>query len=138
MSSFVRDMHLHVHTPDGKTSVEAPHDVRTDKFLDDLREPLHLSSRDAEGHRIQWHIYDREERRLDPSKTLGDNGVRENHDLYFRQHNPESSQASPPSDPVRPIASDKGKVLLRCDNAHYYDPKKYRTCPYCDARGPRG
>jgi hypothetical protein len=135
MPNFVRDMHLHVHTPDGeRTSVEAPPDVKAGKFLDDLREPLHL------GRHVQWHIHDREDRRLDPNKSLGDNGVREGHDLYFR----EDSRQGGPVEPVRPQPPAppepepfRGgeKVLIRCDNGHFYDPKKHATCPYCGVAG---
>jgi hypothetical protein len=132
-------MHLHVHTPEGKTSVEAPADVKAGKFLDDLRDPLHLSSKDAEGRRIHWHIYDRDNHRLDPNKTLGENGVGEGHELYFRAES-EAVPAGPMADERRsePIRDEKRKedrVLIRCDNGHFYDPKKHPTCPYCNVPG---
>jgi hypothetical protein len=133
MPAFVRDMHIQVHTPDGKTSVEAPPDANTGKFLDDLRVPLHLASKDAEGRRIHWHIYNRDDRKLDPNRTLDENGVGEGHDLFFR---PESEMESIPEAPEEVIVIDKHKkegerVLIRCDNGHFYDPKKNATCPYC-------
>ena len=128
MPPFVRDLQLHVHTPDGeKVSVKTPPDVTAAKFLDDLREPLHLRG-------PHWHIYDREDRRLDPNKSLGDNGVREGHELFFR----EESRPRPREEPVQPQAPSESqpsrggeKVLIRCDNGHFYDPKKHAACPYC-------
>jgi len=139
MSAFVRDMHLHVHTPEGKISVEAPADVTAGKFLDDLRDPLHLASRDPEGRRIHWHIYNRDNRKLDPNKTLGENGVGEDHELYFRAE----SEASPvgsmgeekQSEPIRDEKRKEDRVLIRCENGHFYDPKKHPTCPYCNVPG---
>jgi hypothetical protein len=126
MPSFVRDLHLYIHTQDGKTSVEAPPDLNAGKFLDDLREPLHLGRR--------GHLYDREGKKLDPNKSLGENGVGDGHDLYFREEptvKPEQDRQTPPPPPPEP------KVLIRCDNGHYYDPKKYGACPYCHAGGPK-
>lgn len=125
MPPFVRDLHLRVHTKDGETSVEAPPDVNTGKFLDDLREPLQL------GHGI--HIYDREGKRLDPKNTLGENGVGQGDDLYFRKEEETSSgRVPPPAPPPTPVGA-----LKRCDNGHYYDPKKHSACPICDAGGRR-
>jgi hypothetical protein len=140
MPSFVRDMHLHVHTPDGKTSVEAPPDVKAGKFLDDLREPLHLRSKDAEGRRIQWHIHDREGKRLDPKRTLGDNGVGEGHDLFLREESEKPKEIGAPEErEPRTLVEHRGdpKALVRCDNGHYYAPEKYKACPYCEVRGSR-
>ena len=141
MPSFVRDMHLRVHTPDGETSVEAPADARVGKFLDDLRDPLHLQSKDAEGRRLHWHIYDREGRKLDPNKTLGESGVSEGHVLYFKSES-EGPPAAPGVDigevPIESRREENRKeerVLIRCDNGHFYDPKKHPTCPYCNAPG---
>lgn len=142
MPSFVRDMHLHVHAPDGeKTTVEAPPDIKAGKFLDDLREPLRLRAKDAEGHRIQWHIYDREERKLDPNRTLDENGVRENHDLYFREESERRAEPEPddrrmPHEPRKEHGfKEDNRVLIRCDNGHFYDPKKSSNCPYCGGTG---
>jgi hypothetical protein len=144
MRPFVRDMHLHVHTAEGKTSVEAPADVKAGKFLDDLREPLHLQSKDAEGRRIHWHIYDPADRKLDPNKTLGENGVGEGHDLYFRAESEgvpvaareEEERAHPRREPKHEEKhKEEDRVLIRCDNGHFFDPKKHATCPYCDVPG---
>lgn len=134
MPSFVRDMHLHVHTPEGKTSVEAPPDANTGKFLDDLRVPLHLASKDAEGRRIHWHIYTREDRRLDPNRTLSENGVGEGHDLFIRSESEIESIQEERKQVASQQRNEKEKeerVLIRCDNGHFYDPKKSATCPYC-------
>jgi hypothetical protein len=138
MPSFVRDLQLQIHTPDGTTSVQAPPDVKVSKFLDDLREPIHLRSKNAEGRRIQWRIYDRNGNCLDPNRTLGENGVAESHDLYLRDQTPDDAAKERREKVVdethekRPV-----NVLKRCDNAHYYDPAKYKACPYCEARRRR-
>jgi hypothetical protein len=138
MGTFVRDMHLHVHTPGGeKTAVEAPADANVGKFVDSLQDPLRLRSRDAEGHRVQWHVHDREGRRLDPNKSLGDNGVAEGHDLYFQEEREHPVEPKPDifkemdQPKEKPKAKEDEKVLLRCENGHFYDPKKHATCPYC-------
>jgi len=132
MPPFVKDMHLHVHSPGGKISVESPPDANTGKFLDDLRVPLQLASQDAEGHRIHWHIYNREERKLDPNRTLGENGVGEGHDLFIRSESEESLHEERHEAVLeRRKEKEDERVLIRCDSGHFYDPKKNATCPYC-------
>jgi hypothetical protein len=138
MGTFVRDLQLHVHTPGGeKTLVEAPAGANVGKFLDNLRDPLHLRSKDADGRRIQWHVYDREGRSLDPKKSLGDNGVVDGYELYFREEPPivPKPDELKMRDEIREEHEFKedDKVLIRCENGHFYDPKKHATCPYCGA-----
>lgn len=132
MPSFVKDMHLHVRTAEGDTSVEAPPDANTGKFLDDLRAPLHLASQDAEGRRIHWHIYNREGRKLDPSRTLSENGVGEGHELVIRSESEEALHEEREEEVFeKRREKEDARVLIRCDNGHFYDPKKNSTCPYC-------
>jgi hypothetical protein len=128
MPGFVRDLQLHVHTRDGTTSVEAPPDVKVGKFVDDLRTPLHLAS--------GVHICDREGKRLDLNRSLGENGVGEGDDLYFREAVPGPTPPPLPTPGPSPIKKEE-KALIRCDNGHYYDPKRYPACPYCNAGGSR-
>jgi hypothetical protein len=135
MTPFVKDLALHVRTVEGKTSsVQAPPDLKLGKFLDDLRSPLHLRSN------VRWQVCDREGRRLDHNRTLSENGLREGDEIEVREEKePDpivagpSHEPSPGHEPSR-SSEGSGNVLRRCDNAHYYDPKKYRECPYCEVR----
>ena len=139
--SFVPDLLVRVHTPEGKTEeVDTQRDVEAGKFLDQLRDPFRLRSKDAEGRHVRWHLYDRDDRRLDPSKSLGDNGVRAGQDLFLREESEKRPEPEPERRPEpRTVVEHKGdsKALVRCDNGHYYAPEKFKTCPYCDARAPR-
>jgi len=140
MPSFVPDIVVHVHTPEGRTEqVDTQRDVKTAAFLDNLRGAFNLRSKDAEGRHVQWHIYDRDNKRLDLSKTLAQNGVDRGHDLYLRESEPDAPARTEVHDPDGPRPEHKGGLALkRCDNAHYYDPRKYSACPYCEARKRKG
>lgn len=132
MATFVKDLTLHVRTPEVTTSIQAPPDVTLGRLLDDLRAPLHLSSS------LRWQVHDREGRRLDHSRTLVENGLREGDEIEIREQKeavriPDSSSPAPSPTP-RPSPGRTDNVLKRCDNGHYYDLKKYRECPYCEAR----
>jgi len=128
MTSFVKDLTLHVKTLEVKTSVQTQHDMKLSRFLDELRVPLHLSSS------RRWQVYDSQGRRLDHDRTLNENGLGEGDEIEVREEK-ESMRPSPtPSPAPAPSPSPETSVLKRCDNAHYYDPKKFRECPYCEAR----
>jgi hypothetical protein len=124
--NFVRDMHLHAHASDRNASVQAPRDEKTSTFLDRVRQHLNLSG-------SRWHIYDREGKKLDPNKSLGENGVSDGDDLYFREeYRPPGPTPHHGPGPPKPV-----KVLKRCENGHYYDLNKFGACPECELAGLR-
>jgi hypothetical protein len=141
MPSFVPDIVVRVHTPEGRTEeVDTQRDVEGATFLDSLRGPFNLRSKDAQGRHVQWHIYDRNNEKLDLGKTLAENGIDKGHDLYLRESErdaPAKSEVHGPDGP-QPSRHAGERVLIRCDNAHYYDPRKYSSCPYCEERKRKG
>jgi len=133
---FVSDITVRVHGPDGTTqAVDTPPDVETRKFIDQLRESFRL------GSSTEWCLYIHQKERLDPRKSLAQNGVRAGDELHLgkAEKSVEDTGSDRGSDSEKQDRhSTGGKVLVRCDNAHYYDPKKYKTCPYCEELGRKG
>jgi hypothetical protein len=124
--AFVKDLEIHVYTPDGTGwPVQAPPYLKT--------EGLGLP---AGGH---WGLHDQEiDRTLGGSKTLEENGVREGHHLRLlersgskRAPGPILSREERASSPENEEKSRQREVLRRCENGHFYDPAKHTTCPYC-------
>ena len=124
---FVNDLILHVHTPGGETKFQTQSDLKARQFAEEVvLPPLHLKGK--------WYIYDLENKRLDPNKTLGESGVGDGDHLYFRQEAPAAGPAPETTQP-RPVQRGPVQALKRCENGHYYDPVKYKVCPQCERAG---
>src|SRR5262249_28601774 len=73
------DIRIHLHTQGGDVHpVEAPLDMRTAEFLQELIAGLDLPRVDAEGHQPSWTIDNKDPgKTLDLQSWLEENGVRE-------------------------------------------------------------
>jgi FHA domain/WXG100 protein secretion system (Wss), protein YukD len=129
-------MKFHIQTPDAVVRpVEFPTDLPVEVLLRELVTD--------EGLKIQppnpevWHLFNENSgQKLDPKKNLDQNGVSGGQRLQLLRHVP----APGPVDSAP--QSPGGEAMRRCDNGHYYDPKKHTKCPYCgvadiDVRSPR-
>jgi len=119
-------MNFHVQAPDGKEyPIEFPNDVTVGVLLRELAtdEDLKIHPPKPES----WHLLrETSEQKLDLNKTLEQNGVNLGERLRLVP-----AKAEPP----RSISdTEPGEKMKRCDNGHYYDPKKHAAgCPYCGA-----
>lgn len=79
------DLNLEVTTPQGNTHrVEAAADINGGEFLKGLINLFRLPTTDAEGRPIDWRVDNKDTgRRLDVSRNLADNGIREGHHLHI-------------------------------------------------------
>jgi hypothetical protein len=121
-------MDFKVETPDGVVSnVQFPPDQPVGVMLKELvtSEDFKIHPRKPEA----WHLVrEHGEQKLDLNKNLEQNGVSRGEHLRLV---PTSREPSPAAGPV---ADPPGGGMKRCDNGHYYDPKKHAAgCPYCGA-----
>jgi len=81
------DIKIRVHTQGGEShSIQTPTDMRTKDFLSELIGELNLPMQDAENHQVSWVLDDKNiGRTLSDDRTLGENGVKEGHDLHLRR-----------------------------------------------------
>lgn len=119
-------MKFHVQTPDGVTlPLEFPTDLPLEIMLRELvTDPglkLHPPKPEA------WHLlHENSEQKLDLGKNLEQNGVV--HGERLRMKEASQDRGEPRLEP------SAGGEMKRCDNGHYYDPKKHAAgCPYCGA-----
>ncbi len=129
-------MNFHVQTPDGIVRpVDFPTDQPVGVLLRELvtDKDLNIQPAKPEG----WHLVNENSgQKLDLNKNLEQNGVSRGERLQL------SRASHPVDDPVSDPKPAGGGALKRCDNGHYYDPKKHTTCPYdgvpgIDMHGPR-
>jgi hypothetical protein len=129
-------MKLHVQAPDGIVlSIDFPADLLAGQLLRELvsNEQFKINPPDPQ----HWRLQDENTgQTLDPNRTLEQNGVAAEHRLLVQPH----GKVKPPE----PDSQSEGTsgVMKRCDNGHYYDPKKHTKCPYCgvpsiEFSGPR-
>jgi len=118
------DLHFKIQRPDGRNENAAfPDDLSVRQLINEFvtDEKMHIQPADPD----QWHLINENTGEpLDPQKSLHQNGVEEGHLLKL----------APRKKNTPPVVSSVGKdqhVLNRCDNGHYYDPKKHSKCPYC-------
>jgi len=125
---------FHVQTPDGVVRpVEFPTDQPVGVLLRELvtDDSLRIQPPKPED----WHLHHEiGDQKLDLGKNLEQNGVGRGERLQLRKAHEEKHDIEEPPQP-------KGE-MKRCDNGHYYDPKKHAAgCPYCGAAieipGPR-
>jgi WXG100 protein secretion system (Wss), protein YukD len=81
------DIKIRVHTQGGEShSIQTPMDMKSADFLAELVGELSLPTQDAEGHQVSWVLDDKNTgKTLSDERTLGDNGVKEGHDLHLRR-----------------------------------------------------
>jgi FHA domain len=121
------DLHFHVVIPDGRPE---PITYPSEDLLKDLLESLMKVDR----LRIQpanpehWQLINENTGEpLDPKKSLQQNGVTAGCLLRMVPRKPVEV---PPHTTPGPVAKTTFE-LKRCENGHYYDPKKHTKCPYC-------
>jgi hypothetical protein len=118
-------MRLHVQIPDGVVlPIEFPSDLTAGVLLRELiaDEKLHIEPRDP----LHWRLQDENiGQTLDSNKTLEQNGVASDHRLLVQKHGKER-----PADPESGSEASSS-AMKRCDNGHYFDPKKHTKCPFC-------
>jgi len=117
-------MNFHVQTPDGKViPVEFPNDQPVGVLLRELvtDDSLKIHPPKPEA----WHfVRENSDQELDLSKTLEQNGVNKGERLRMEVA----------SHVDTPLGQQPPGEMKRCDNGHYYDPKKHAAgCPYCGA-----
>lgn len=126
-------MNFHVQTPDGVVRpVEFPTDQPVGVLLRELVTDDSLKIHPAKPE--AWHLlHESGEQKLDLNKNLEQNAVSRGERLQLRAAREPESTSGP--EPVGSGKEGPGKdVMKRCDNGHYYDPKKHAAgCPYCGA-----
>jgi hypothetical protein len=126
-------MKFHIQTPDAVVRpVEFPTDLPVGVLLRELVTDDNLKIQPANPE--HWHLLNESTgEKLDPGKNLDQNGVSGGQRLKLSPTGREK--------PIDPPSAAKGE-LKRCDNGHYYDPKKHTKCPYdgvpdIEIHGPR-
>jgi hypothetical protein len=116
-------MDFHIQTPDGiNQSVGFPGNLPVQTLLTEFifDENIKIHPREV----VAWDLQDEfSEHKLDLKKSLEQNGVKNGHVLRL-------VRAAAPSEQPGPEPYHRSKGLTRCDNGHYYDASKYKTCPY--------
>jgi hypothetical protein len=124
------DLHFHIQIPDGRAEPttypsELPVGQLLDNFIDDDR--LRIEPRNP----AEWQLIDENTRQtLDPDKSLHQNGVGEGHLLILLRRKPDVGGKGTVKLTTASVA------LRRCENGHYYDPKKHTQCPFCGVKIP--
>ena len=129
------DIRFHVQIPEGRSlPVSFPAELSAKQLISELVTDQSLQIQPSDPN--HWHLKNEDTgQHLDPGKSLQENGVAGgNHLLLFHKAEPKPT--------VDPSSKDVGsKVLTRCENGHYYDAKKHKTCPFCGVSaidfGPR-
>ena len=123
-------MNFHIQTPDGVVRpVEFPTDQPVGVLLRELVTDDSLKIHPAKPE--AWHLlHEDSEQKLDINKNLEQNTVSRGERLQLR-----AARETPPPPGPDPTSPPPGKEMMkRCDNGHYYDPKKHAAgCPYCGA-----
>lgn len=120
-------MKFHIQTPDGVVrAVEFPTDQPVGVLIRELvtDDSLKIQPAKPDG----WHLlHENSGQKLDPNKNLEQNGVSREERLLLSR----VSQPPPGSGPTPGGKEHEKEQMKRCDNGHYYDPKKHTKCPYC-------
>src|SRR5215469_9924316 len=116
-------MDFHIQSPDKiNHAVAFPGNLPVQTLLTEfiLDEKIKIHPREV----VAWDLEDESsEQKLDLKKSLEQNGVKNGHHLRLVPVAVPSREPSP--EPHRP-----GGGLSRCENGHFYDASKYKTCPY--------
>jgi len=120
-------MNFNIQTSDGiNRPIEFPGNLPVQTLLTEfiLDDAIKIHPREV----VAWDLEDDASgQKLDLKKNLEQNGVRNGHLLRLVRVAETPQQSSP--EPYQP-----GKGLTRCENGHFYDSAKYKTCPYDVAR----
>jgi hypothetical protein len=118
------DIYFRLQILDGKTeAVKFPAALSVQQLIEAFvtDEKMRIQPPDPE----QWHLFDENTgEQLDPNKSLQQNGVAAGHLLKLLPRKPAEVN------PAKPLEEDS-RVLIRCKNGHYYDPKTHTLCPFC-------
>jgi len=127
------DIHFHVQIPDGRSlPVAFPAELTVKQLISELVTDSNLQLHPQEPN--LWQLKNEEtNQHLDPVKSLQHNGIAGGNHLLL-SHKPHETK----KDDDQPAGS---QVLTRCENGHYYDAKKHKSCPFCGVAaidfGPR-
>lgn len=123
-------MNFHIQTPDGVVRpVEFPTDQPVGVLLRELVTDDSLKIHPAKPE--AWHLLHEESgQKLDVNKNLEQNAVNRGERLQLRARQEDAGEKP------NQVQGQKGEpekpMMKRCDNGHYYDPKKHAAgCPYC-------
>src|ERR1700730_10714806 len=122
-------MNFHIQTPDGVVRpIEFPTDQPVGVLLRELVTDDSLKIHPAKPE--AWHLlHENSEQKLDVNKNLEENGVSRGERLQLHASREPVSQ---PDTGVGNASKESKEMMKRCDNGHYYDPKKHAAgCPYC-------
>jgi hypothetical protein len=128
------DIHFHVQIPEGRSlPVSFPAELSAKQLISELVTDQSLQIQPSDPN--HWRLKNEDTgQHLDPGKSLQENGVAGGNHLLLQLH-----KAEPSKEPTSPGGGSK--VLTRCENGHYYDAKKHKTCPFCGVSaidfGPR-
>jgi len=116
-------MDFHIQTADGiNRPVGFPGNLPVQTLLTEfiLDENIKIHPREL----VAWDLEDEGSgRKLDLKKDLEQNGVKNGHVLRLVRAATEPEKTNP--EPYR-----HGGGLARCENGHFYDASKYKTCPF--------
>lgn len=119
------DLHFHIQTSDGKVAPATfPAELTVRQLINEFvtDENMKIKPADPEA----WQLFDEDTgENLDPKKSLQQNGVSGGHRLKLLPNKRE--EPLPGTTPPEPGS----RIMKRCDNGHYFDPKKHTTCPFC-------
>jgi hypothetical protein len=121
-------MNFHIQTPDGVVRpIEFPTDQPVGVLLRELVTDDSLKIHPAKPE--AWHLlHEDSEQKLDVNKNLEQNGVSRGERLQLHTASP----VPPPGPGEGNKVQESKEMMKRCDNGHYYDPKKHAAgCPYC-------
>jgi hypothetical protein len=130
-------IHFHIEIPDGPEGrslpVSFPAELSAKQLISELVTDQSLRIQPSDPN--HWHLKNADtDQHLDPTKSLQENGVAGGNHLLL--HKPEAKPGT-----EFPVKDHESKVLTRCENGHYYDAKKHKSCPFCGVSaidfGPR-
>ncbi len=125
------DLHFHIQTPEGKSEPATfPAELSVQQLITEFvtTDKMRIQPPDPE----QWDLIDEDTgEQLDPKKSLHHNGVHDGHRLKLTRRKGTGPSRPEPIEPDRPAEPGGSRVLTRCENGHYFDPKKHTKCPFC-------
>ena len=121
------DIPFHIQLSDGRSlPVRFPAELSAQQLLSELVTDANLAIHPSDAG--AWRLHNESSgQELDLSKSLQQNGVGGGTRLQLLPRKKEA-EAQRPATSEEPGGSP---VLRRCENGHYYDPKKHTKCPFC-------
>jgi hypothetical protein len=120
------DLHFHILTPEGKTEPATfPAELLVEQLITEFVTDERMRIQPADPG--QWHFFNETTgEQLDSKRSLQQNGVQSSHMLKLIRR-----KGAEPVVDNKPLEQGGSHVLTRCENGHYFDPKKHTTCPHC-------